>query len=66
MPWEFESVSKEVSQGAVDIKKEFDKKYNPTWHVIVGRNFGENERNAPLNFTTSCLTISIFPLQAHM
>uniref|UniRef100_A0A8C3N611 Dynein light chain n=1 Tax=Geospiza parvula TaxID=87175 RepID=A0A8C3N611_GEOPR len=20
--------------------KEFDKKYNPTWHCIVGRNFG--------------------------
>ena len=25
---------------AAFIKKEFDKKYNPTWHVIVGRNFG--------------------------
>ena len=23
-----------------DIKKEFDKKYGPTWHCIVGRNFG--------------------------
>mmetsp|Transcript_6440 Transcript_6440/g.13152 ORF Transcript_6440/g.13152 Transcript_6440/m.13152 type:complete len:91 (+) Transcript_6440:68-340(+) len=22
------------------IKKEFDRKYTPTWHVIVGRNFG--------------------------
>ena len=22
------------------IKKEFDKKYNPTWHCIVGRNIG--------------------------
>lgn len=22
------------------MKKEFDKKYNPTWHCIVGRNFG--------------------------
>jgi dynein light chain LC8-type len=22
------------------IKKEFDKKYNPTWHCIVGRSFG--------------------------
>lgn len=21
-------------------KQEFDKKYNPTWHCIVGRNFG--------------------------
>lgn len=28
---------------AAFIKKEFDKKYNPTWHCIVGRNFGERE-----------------------
>lgn len=25
---------------AAYIKREFDKKYNPTWHCIVGRNFG--------------------------
>ena len=25
---------------AAHIKKEFDKKYHPTWHCIVGRNFG--------------------------
>jgi hypothetical protein len=25
---------------AAFIKKEFDKKYNATWHCIVGRNFG--------------------------
>ena len=25
---------------AAYIKKEFDKKNNPTWHCIVGRNFG--------------------------
>ncbi|XP_077360421.1 dynein light chain 2, cytoplasmic-like [Festucalex cinctus] len=25
---------------AAFIKKEFDKKYNPTWHCIVGRDFG--------------------------
>merc|ERR1712187_102840 len=25
---------------AAYIKKDFDKKYNPTWHCIVGRNFG--------------------------
>jgi hypothetical protein len=29
---------------AAYIKKEFDKKYNPTWHCIVGRNFGERRR----------------------
>merc|ERR1712008_89289 len=46
-------MSEEMQQDAVDcatqalekdiaayIKKEFDKKYNPTWHCIVGRNFG--------------------------
>lgn len=25
---------------AANIKKEFDKKYGPTWHVVVGKNFG--------------------------
>ena len=25
---------------AAYIKREFDKKYNPTWHCIVGTNFG--------------------------
>jgi len=29
-----------VQDIAAYIKKEFDKKYNPTWHCIVGRNFG--------------------------
>ncbi|VEL10375.1 unnamed protein product [Protopolystoma xenopodis] len=27
---------------AAYIKKEFDRKYNPTWHCIVGRNFGRS------------------------
>ncbi len=27
---------------AAYIKKEFDKKYNPAWHCIVGRNFGNS------------------------
>uniref|UniRef100_A0A3P9NYS6 Dynein light chain n=1 Tax=Poecilia reticulata TaxID=8081 RepID=A0A3P9NYS6_POERE len=25
---------------AAYVKKEFDKKYSPTWHCIVARNFG--------------------------
>ncbi|KZP16606.1 hypothetical protein FIBSPDRAFT_934517 [Athelia psychrophila] len=25
---------------AAQIKKEFDRKYGPTWHVVVGKNFG--------------------------
>ncbi|XP_012583980.1 PREDICTED: dynein light chain 1, cytoplasmic-like [Condylura cristata] len=31
------SVEKDI---AAHIKKEFDKKYNSTWHCIVGRKFG--------------------------
>ena len=25
---------------AAQIKKEFDKRFQPTWHVVVGKNFG--------------------------
>ncbi|KAH7885807.1 outer dynein arm light chain 8 [Phlebopus sp. FC_14] len=25
---------------AAQIKKEFDKRHGPTWHVVVGKNFG--------------------------
>ena len=32
------NVEKDV---AAHIKREFDKKHNPTWHCIVGRNFGD-------------------------
>jgi dynein light chain LC8-type len=31
------NVEKEIAQ---HIKKEFDTKHGPTWHCIVGRNFG--------------------------
>ena len=31
------SIEKDI---AAYIKKEFDKKYSPTWHCVVGRNFG--------------------------
>ncbi|GLT99099.1 hypothetical protein SLE2022_165630 [Rubroshorea leprosula] len=31
------NVEKDVAE---HIKKEFDKKHGPTWHCIVGRNFG--------------------------
>lgn len=33
---------------AAFIKKEFDKKYNPTWHAIVGRNFGKRRQQDTL------------------
>ncbi|TYH29747.1 hypothetical protein ES288_A01G036600v1 [Gossypium darwinii] len=32
------AISKDVAEY---IKKEFDKKHGPTWHCIVGRNFGD-------------------------
>ena len=35
---------------AMEIKKEFDKKYNPTWHCIVGRNFGSYVTHETKNF----------------
>ncbi|ESO89875.1 hypothetical protein LOTGIDRAFT_218336 [Lottia gigantea] len=35
---------------AAFVKKEFDKKYNPTWHCIVGRNFGSYVTHETKNF----------------
>ncbi|CAE7202529.1 KLHL4 [Symbiodinium natans] len=35
--WPQRALPKDI---AAFIKKEFDKKYNPTWHAVVGRNFG--------------------------
>ena len=40
---------------AAYIKKEFDKKYNPTWHCIVGRNFGQFFHTSP--GARTCLTL---------
>ena len=34
---EMYSIEKDI---ACYIKKEFDKKHSPTWHCVVGRNFG--------------------------
>lgn len=51
---------------AAYIKKEFDKKYNPTWHCIVGRNFGKFFHTFPgactwltLCFAITCTTLAI-------
>ena len=35
---------------AAYVKKEFDKKYNTTWHCIVGRNFGSYITHETKNF----------------
>jgi len=36
---------------AAFIKKEFDKKHGPTWHCIVGRNFGSYVTHETKHFT---------------
>ncbi|XP_068921763.1 dynein light chain 1, cytoplasmic-like [Petaurus breviceps papuanus] len=48
---------------AAHIKKEFDKKYNPTWHCIVGRNFGSyvmHETKYFIYFYLGHVTILLF------
>ncbi|SBT48399.1 dynein light chain 1, putative [Plasmodium ovale wallikeri] len=35
---------------AAHIKKEFDRKYDPTWHCVVGRNFGSYVTHETKNF----------------
>ena len=45
------------------IKKEFDKKYNPTWHCIVGRSFGSyvtHESKHFIYFYIGQLSILVF------
>ena len=32
------------------IKREFELKYNPIWHCVVGRNFGTYENHTTKNF----------------
>ncbi|AIN98892.1 Dynein light chain 1, cytoplasmic, putative [Leishmania panamensis] len=35
---------------AAHIKREFDKRYFPTWHCIVGRHFGADVEHEAKNF----------------
>lgn len=35
---------------AAYIKRECDKKFNPTWHVVVGRNFGSYVTHGTCSF----------------
>ncbi|KAM3178062.1 hypothetical protein ACTXT7_003310 [Hymenolepis weldensis] len=48
---------------AAYIKKEFDKKHSPTWHCIVGRNFGSyvtHETNHFIYFYLGQVAILLF------
>lgn len=45
------------------IKKSFDKKYNPTWHCLVGRNFGSyvtHEKEHFIHFYLGQVAILLF------
>ena len=42
---------------AAFIKKEFDKKYNPTWHCIVGKNQGQLLCQKILTVINICLLL---------
>lgn len=35
---------------AAHIKREFDKKYSPTWHVVIGTNYGSHVVHATKHF----------------
>ncbi|KAF5383573.1 hypothetical protein D9615_003517 [Tricholomella constricta] len=35
---------------AAQIKKEFDRRHGPTWHVVVGKNFGSYVTHETKNF----------------
>ena len=48
---------------AQKLKAEFDKKYHPSWHVIVGKQFGayvSNEEGSGLYFTYGQTSILLF------
>lgn len=42
---------------AAHIKKEFDRKHGPTWHVVVGKNFGSYVTHGAYAPFTSCRTM---------
>uniref|UniRef100_A0A0N5AQV5 Dynein light chain n=1 Tax=Syphacia muris TaxID=451379 RepID=A0A0N5AQV5_9BILA len=48
---------------ATYIKEEFDKKYSPSWHCVVGRNFGSyvtHETNHFIYFYLQHIAIMLF------
>ena len=52
----------EVSQ---KLKEYFDKKYNPNWHCIIGKNFQvsfSHEENTFIQFQVGTITIVLFKI----
>ena len=51
---------------AAYITKDFDKKYSPTWHCIVGRSFGSrviHETNSFIFFYVGAVAVLLFKTQ---
>jgi dynein light chain LC8-type len=48
---------------AAQIKKEFDRRHGPTWHVVVGKNFGSyvthGEHSTHRSLNVSLLTLCL-------
>lgn len=53
---------------AAFVKKEFDKKHTPTWHCVVGRNFGTGRDEGKTNGRVVCVWggRSTFTSHSHM
>ncbi|GBE59714.1 dynein light chain [Babesia ovata] len=48
---------------AAYIKKEFDKRFEPTWHCVVGRNFGSyvtHEKHSFIYFYVGNMAVLLF------
>jgi len=44
---------------AAQIKKEFDKRHGPTWHAVVGKNFGSYVTHGACSLTFSLCTLDL-------
>lgn len=44
---------------AAKIKRDMDKKFNPTWHVVVGKNFGSFVTHGMLNCLAFLMCLNI-------
>jgi dynein light chain LC8-type len=47
------------------VKREFDRKYGPTWHVVVGKNFGSYVTHGKLSpYFTARRVVGVFRTQS--
>ena len=61
--FEKHSMEKDIAEY---IKKEFDKNHGPTWHCIVGRNFGNALLPTPLRILNDCASCSLICLRRYL